>query len=121
MPSSWKRSAGRNFSLTAFATRTSAPFSIAKKETSSEDKRRQSAKVSGQLRMLRAHGLNLKVVHTHRCQLSARGRTILAALQAARQITPRTTRHNRRLIQTTKSSRPNTTFQVINKYYNMIT
>jgi hypothetical protein len=50
-----------------------------------DEQRRQSAKVSRQLRMLRAHGLILKVVHTHRYQLTARGRTILAALQAARQ------------------------------------
>ncbi len=58
------------------------------KEASPEEQRRQSAKVSRQLRMLRAHGLILKVVHTHRYQLTARGRTILAALQAARQVTP---------------------------------
>ena len=37
---------------------------------------------------LRAHGLILKVVHTHRYQLTARGRTILVALQAARQANP---------------------------------
>ena len=33
-------------------------------------------------------GVILKVVHTHRYQLTARGRTILAALQAARQANP---------------------------------
>lgn len=57
-------------------------------QASPEEKRRRSAQVSRQLRMLRAHGLILKVVHTHRYQLTARGRTILAALQAARQVSP---------------------------------
>ena len=57
-------------------------------QASAKEQRRQSAQVSRQLRMLRAHGLILKVVHTHRYQLTARGRTILAALQAARQANP---------------------------------
>jgi hypothetical protein len=35
--------------------------------------------------MLRAHGLILKIPHTHRYQLTARGRTILTTLEAARQ------------------------------------
>ena len=47
--------------------------------------RRQSGKVTRQLRMLRAHGLILKVPKTHRYQLTVSGRLILAALQAARQ------------------------------------
>jgi len=57
-------------------------------EASAVQTRRQSAKVSRRLRLLRAHGLILKVQRTHRYQLTVRGRTILAALQAARQANP---------------------------------
>lgn len=55
---------------------------------SDDQRRRDSAKVSRQLRMLRAHGLVLKVPHTHRYQLTAGGRTVLAALSAARRANP---------------------------------
>ncbi len=45
--------------------------------------RRQSASVSRQLRMVRAHGLIIKVQGTHRYQVSAAGRRILSALLSA--------------------------------------
>jgi hypothetical protein len=54
---------------------------------SAEETRRQSARISRQLRLLRAHGLILKVAHTHRYQLTAGGRTILAGLHAASRAT----------------------------------
>ena len=54
---------------------------------SPEDVRRQSAKITRQLRLLRAHGLICKVPHTHRYQLTAAARTILASLQAAQNAT----------------------------------
>jgi hypothetical protein len=76
------------FLLNGFRNKDLRPILYGEQEASQEEKRRQSAQVSRQLRMLRAHGLILKVVHTHRYQLTARGRTILAALQAARQISP---------------------------------
>lgn len=76
------------FLLNGFRNKDLRPILCGPAEPSAEEKRRQSAKVSRQLRMLRAHGLILKVVHTHRYQLTARGRTILAALQAARQANP---------------------------------
>jgi hypothetical protein len=76
------------FLLNGFRNKDLRPVLYGEQETSPNEKRRQSAKVSRQLRMLRAHGLILKVVHTHRYQLTARGRTILAALQAARQANP---------------------------------
>ena len=76
------------FLLNGFRNKDLRPILYAEKEGSPEEQRRHSAKVSRQLRMLRAHGLILKVVHTHRYQLTARGRTILAALQAARQANP---------------------------------
>lgn len=46
--------------------------------------RRQSAVITRKLRLLRAHGLISKVPHTHRYVLSARGRTAITALLAAR-------------------------------------
>jgi hypothetical protein len=48
------------------------------------DTRRASAKVSRQLRLLRAHGLIRKVPKTHRYLLTDRGRLLTAALRATR-------------------------------------
>lgn len=76
------------FTLNGFRNRDLRPLLYGSTPASSEETRRQSAKVSRQLRMLRAHGLITKVQHTHRYQLTARGRTILTALQAARQANP---------------------------------
>lgn len=45
--------------------------------------RRQSAAVTRKLRLLRAHGLIIKVHKTHRYQISAQGRPILTALLSA--------------------------------------
>ena len=45
--------------------------------------RRQSAAVTRKLRLLRAHGLIIKVHKTHRYQVSAHGRLILTALLSA--------------------------------------
>jgi hypothetical protein len=73
------------FTLQGFRNRDLRSVLFGAGETGASEARRQSAKVTRQLRMLRAHGLILKIPHTHRYQLSARGRTILAALQAARQ------------------------------------
>jgi hypothetical protein len=76
------------FTLNGFRNRDLRPLLYSSTPTSPEETRRQSAKVSRQLRILRAHGLITKVQHTHRYQLTTRGRTILAALQAARQANP---------------------------------
>jgi hypothetical protein len=46
--------------------------------------KKQSAAITRQLRLLRAHGLIRKVPKTHRYVLSMKGRTIIAALLAAR-------------------------------------
>jgi hypothetical protein len=48
-----------------------------------DQRRRQSAVATRQLRLLRAHGLIIKVQKTHRYQVSAEGRRILAALLTA--------------------------------------
>jgi hypothetical protein len=73
------------FAINGFRNRDVREVLFGPDDARPEETRRRSAKVSRQLRMLRAHGLILKVVHTHRYQLTAAGRTILAALQAARQ------------------------------------
>jgi len=50
-----------------------------------KEERRLSAKVSRQLRLLRAHGLIRKVTKSHRYRLTAKGQLLTAALFAARQ------------------------------------
>lgn len=50
-----------------------------------EESKRQSAKVTRLLRLLRAHGIVTKVPKTHRYQLSPSGRSKLTGLLAARQ------------------------------------
>jgi hypothetical protein len=50
-----------------------------------EEARRRSAKVTRQLRMLRAHGIVTKVPHTHRYQVTEQGRKMLTAILTARQ------------------------------------
>jgi len=47
-------------------------------------RRRISAKISRQLRLLRAHGIIKKINRTYRYQLTIRGRKLAAAIQAAR-------------------------------------
>ena len=54
-------------------------------EATKEETRRQSAKVTRMLRMLRAHGVIRKVPKTHRYQITTKGRAQLMALLAARQ------------------------------------
>jgi hypothetical protein len=51
------------------------------------EQRRRSAAISRKLRLLRAHGLLQKLAHTHRYQVSEKGRLILTALLAARHAT----------------------------------
>jgi hypothetical protein len=55
------------------------------KTRSHAEERRLSAKVSRQLRLLRAHGLIRKVQKSHRYRLTAKGQLLTAALSAARQ------------------------------------
>jgi hypothetical protein len=54
-------------------------------EATPEEAKRQAAKVTRLLGLLRAHGVITKVPKTHRYQVSARGRQTVAALLAARQ------------------------------------
>lgn len=73
------------FAINGFRNRDLREVLFGSAPVSPEETRRRSAKVTRQLRMLRAHGLILKVAHTHRYQLTNGGRTVLAALHAARQ------------------------------------
>jgi hypothetical protein len=52
--------------------------------TTPEEVRRRAGRVTRQLRLLRAHGLLQKVPHTHRYQVTARGREIITAILSAR-------------------------------------
>ena len=51
--------------------------------SSPAESRRRSARVSRQLRLLRAHGILRKIQGTHRYQVTARGRVLLTAVITA--------------------------------------
>jgi len=53
----------------------------------SAERRRQAARVTRLLALLRAHGLIKKIPRTHRYLLTAAGRPAIAALLAARRVT----------------------------------
>lgn len=48
-----------------------------------QERRRQAAKITRRLALLKAHGLILKVQKTHRYQITAKGRRIVTALLTA--------------------------------------
>lgn len=75
------------FALNGFRNRDLRTLLYPREAASPEESRRLSARVSRQLRLLRAHGLIQKVLHTHRYQLTTGGRTILTSLQAASRAT----------------------------------
>lgn len=50
--------------------------------------RRESGRVTRQLRLLRAHGLITKIPKTHRYQLTTQGQVVIAALLQAQQASP---------------------------------
>ena len=54
-----------------------------KASLSAAEKRRRSARISRQLRMLRAHGILRKVPRTHRYQITTAGRLIITAILTA--------------------------------------
>ncbi|MDE2143788.1 MAG: hypothetical protein KGJ84_15375 [Elusimicrobia bacterium] len=54
---------------------------------SSEEKKRRGARVTRQLRMLRAHGLIRKVKSSHRYVLTAGGRDLIAAVLTTQRVT----------------------------------
>lgn len=76
--------AGRGeFALQGFRNRDLRPLLFGE-AASADERRRQTAKVSRLIRLLRAHGLVHKVAKTHRYVVSSQGRETIAALMAAR-------------------------------------
>src|SRR3546814_2379415 len=56
------------------------------KRASDEQERRRASQVTRKLALLRAHGLLRKISGTHRYMLTEKGRRLITALLAARQI-----------------------------------
>ncbi len=76
------------FAIAGFRNRDLRPLlHPSKRPLSADATRRLSARVSRQLRLLRAHGVIKKIPKTHRYQLTKRGRLLAAALFAARHAT----------------------------------
>jgi DNA-binding HxlR family transcriptional regulator len=75
------------FATAGFRNRDLRPHIDPRPTTTTLEQRRLSAKVSRQLRLLRAHGVVRKVPKTHRYQLTERGRLLTAALRATRDAT----------------------------------
>lgn len=73
------------FVLNGFRNRDLRPLLYGAASTDAATLRRQSAAVTRQLRLLRAHGLIRKVSRTHRYMVSDKGRVAITALLTARQ------------------------------------
>jgi hypothetical protein len=74
-----------DFLIHGFRNRDLRPLLYGPKQVTPAEKRRQSAAVTRQLRLLRAHGLVQKVSKTHRYLLTEKGQRSITALLAARQ------------------------------------
>ncbi len=75
------------FAINGFRNRDLAALLSGDPPTDPLQAKRRSAKVTRQLRLLRAHGLIRKVPHTHRYLLTNAGRTTINALLAAKHAT----------------------------------
>lgn len=73
------------YALTGFRNRDLAAALYPSMRTAA-DRRRASARVSQRLRLPRAHHLIRKLPHTHRYQLTARGRQIITAILQAQDV-----------------------------------
>ena len=81
------------FTISGFRNRDLQAIFFSTQAPSPSERRRRSAAIGRKLRLLRAHGLISKVPHTHRYQLTARGRKAIVAILTAlsstvRQLTP---------------------------------
>ena len=86
----WLEVIGRGeFALNGFRNRDLRHHLFAFESPSPETTRRRSGQVTRRLRLLRAHGLIKKVPRTHRYLLTEKGRTVIVALSAARNASPR--------------------------------
>jgi hypothetical protein len=75
------------FLLNGFRNKDLQALFFAPAPDSRAEKRRRSARVSRQLRLLRAHGLIKKVNHENRYHVTKSGRQVITAILAARQAT----------------------------------
>lgn len=75
------------FFLNGFRNRDLQAIFFSRAANSVQEKRRRSAWVSRQIRLLRAHGLVRKVPHENRYQVTASGRLVITAVLAARKAT----------------------------------
>ena len=73
------------FALNGFRNRDLRPLLFGDDEVPAAEVRRQSAKITRLLRLLRGHGLIQKVPKTHRYTLTGPGRQTITALQIAQQ------------------------------------
>jgi hypothetical protein len=71
------------FCINGFRNRDLQKLLFASKLVDPSERRRRSARVCRQLRLLRAHGLIHKLPRTHRYRLSPKGRQLITALLAA--------------------------------------
>jgi hypothetical protein len=78
---------GGEFSITGFRNRDIAQLLFPKSPASQKDQKRISAAVSYRLRILRAHGLIVKVHRSHRYFVTGKGREVITALLSAQQAT----------------------------------
>ena len=86
----WLEVIGRGeVTLNGFRNRDLRQHLFACEPSSPQATRRQSGQVTRRLRLFRAHGLIKKVPHTHRYQLTDKGRAVVVALNAARNASPR--------------------------------
>jgi hypothetical protein len=79
--------AGAEFLIHGFRNRDLRPQLYETQDVSDQVRRRQSAAVSRKLRLLRAHHLIKKVPHTHRYQLTERGRLLVTAILTTKKAT----------------------------------
>jgi hypothetical protein len=71
------------FALNGFRNRDLRSLLFGEPPADPREHKRQSAKVTRLIRLLRGHGLVQKITHTHRYQLTANGRTMITAILAA--------------------------------------
>jgi hypothetical protein len=71
------------FILNGFRNRDLRALLFDENTVSDAEAKRQAAKITRQLRLLRAHGRIKKVPKTHRYQVTKRGRTAITAILAA--------------------------------------
>lgn len=76
---------GGEFVLHGFRNRDLQAILFAAGPKDPVESKRRSGQITRKLRMLRAHGLIHKLPHTHRYQVSDKGRRLIAALHAARE------------------------------------